>query len=33
MFEVTIDEAKHAYTVDGKSVPSVTQLVAPLGAD
>lgn len=33
MFDVTFDEAKHAYTVDGKAVPSVTQLVAPLGAD
>ena len=33
MFEVTFDDAKHAYTVDGKAVPSVTQLVAPLGAD
>ena len=33
MFDVTFDDAKHAYTVDGKAVPSVTQLVAPLGAD
>ena len=33
MFDVTFDEATHAYTVDGKAVPSVTQLVAPLGAD
>ena len=31
MFDVTFDDAKHAYTVDGKAVPSVTQLVSPLG--
>ena len=30
---VTFDESTHQYTVDGVSVPSVTQLVAPLGAD
>jgi len=30
---VTFDEKTHQYTVDGESVPSVTQLVAPLGAD
>lgn len=33
MFDVTFDPAAHAYTVDGESVPSITQLVAPLGAD
>lgn len=33
MFDVTFDESRHAYTVDGAPVPSVTQLVAPLGAD
>lgn len=31
--EILFDETKHAYTVDGVSVPSVTQLVAPLGDD
>lgn len=30
---VIFDESTHAYTVDGKAVPSVTQLVAPLGMD
>lgn len=30
---VTFDEAIHGYTVDGLPVPSVTQIVAPLGAD
>lgn len=30
---VIFDEATHTYTVDGKPVPSVTQLVAPLGVD
>lgn len=29
---VTFDEATHTYTVDGETVPSVTQLVAPLGS-
>lgn len=33
MLDVTFDPAAHTYTVDGKPVPSVTQLVAPLGAD
>lgn len=30
---VTFDEATHTYTVDGKTVPSITQIVAPLGKD
>lgn len=30
---VLFNEEKHTYTVDGKPVPSVTELVAPLGAD
>lgn len=30
---IEFDEATHIYTVDGKKVPSVTQLVAPLGED
>ena len=30
---VSFDEERHQYTVDGVSVPSVTQLVAPLGMD
>lgn len=30
---VTFDETTHRYTVDGEIVPSVTQLVAPLGDD
>ena len=29
--ELTFDEAAHRYTVDGRQVPSVTELVAPLG--
>lgn len=31
--ELNFDPQNHQYTVDGKAVPSVTQLVAPLGAD
>lgn len=31
--ELTFDETKHQYYVDGDPVPSVTQIVAPLGAD
>lgn len=31
--EVTFDPVNHAYMVDGRQVPSVTQLVAPLGKD
>lgn len=30
---IKFDPAKHEYLVDGKAVPSVTQIVAPLGAD
>lgn len=30
---IEFNEAKHQYLVDGEPVPSVTQLVAPLGAD
>ena len=30
---IEFDESKHQYLVDGVPVPSVTQLVAPLGAD
>ena len=30
---IEFDEATHRYTVDGQAVPSVTQLVAPLGPD
>lgn len=29
--DVTFDAEKHQYEIDGKKVPSVTQLVAPLG--
>lgn len=31
--EIVFDAERHEYTVDGKAVPSVTQIVAPLGAD
>ena len=31
--ELTFDPASHQYAIDGVPVPSVTQLVAPLGAD
>lgn len=31
--EFTFDPDKHEYTLDGRVVPSVTQVVAPLGAD
>lgn len=30
---LTFDEAMHQYSIDGVAVPSVTQLVAPLGDD
>lgn len=30
---IEFDEAKHQYRIDGVAVPSVTQLVAPLGDD
>ncbi len=30
---IEFDETAHVYTVDGKKVPSVTQIVAPLGQD
>jgi hypothetical protein len=33
MSDVVFDEARHAYEVDGKELPSVTQLVAVLGDD
>lgn len=31
--KIEFNEDRHQYLVDGKQVPSVTQLVAPLGAD
>lgn len=33
MASLDFDEALHQYRIDGVPVPSVTQLVAPLGAD
>ncbi len=31
--EFKVDEATHTYTLDGERIPSVTEIVAPLGMD
>lgn len=33
MYEFNFDEATHTYTLNGRRLPSVTQLLAPIGMD